>query len=260
MLRLLVDDEECRRGLLALTTDMCNGRLPPQAQHLLRLSILVPLDKSGDEGPDPLNPKVRPIAMGEVFLRMASIYVCDLTRDSLAKVLLPINYAVGVQGGSQTAVLLLRALQSEGSHLLSCDFANAFNTVLRSKIFEALAAEPSLSKLAPLAHWLYGSPSSLYVRGQGQELHHIRSCTGARQGCVLGTALFCLAVKPLYERALAAAPSVKAIAICDDITFAGAADDTIKAFDALRIAAQEFGLQLVPEKCFLTRHQRHDGC
>ena len=104
---------------------------------------------------------------------MASTYVCDLTRDSLAKVLLPINYAVGVQGGSQTAVLLLRALQSEGNHLLSCDFANAFNTVLRSKIFEALAAEPSLSKLAPLAHWLYGSPSSLYVRGQGQELHHI---------------------------------------------------------------------------------------
>jgi hypothetical protein len=190
--------------------------------------------------------------MGEVFLRMAAIYVCDSIRDELAKVLQPINFAVGVQGGSQTAVLLLRSLQHDGNHLLSCDFANAFNCVSRAKIFESLLAEPTLSKLVPLTYWLYGSPSSLYVRRPGQDPYHIRSCTGARQGCVLGTALFCLAVKPLYERVTASVPTVKAIAICDDITFAGTADDTIRAFDILRETAPEFGLEMVPEKCFMT--------
>jgi len=103
MIRLLADDQDCRRGLLTLTADLCNGNIPPEAQHLLRLSILVPLDKSGGDGPDPRDPKVRPVAMGEVFLRMAAIYVCDSIRDELAKVLQPINFAVGVQGGSQTA-------------------------------------------------------------------------------------------------------------------------------------------------------------
>ena len=189
--------------------------------------------------------------MGKVFLRMAAIYVCDSTRGT-GKGSPTHQLGGGCAGRSQTAVLLLRSLQHDGNHLLSCDFANAFNCVSRAKIFESLLAEPTLSKLVPLTCWLYGSPSSLYVRRPGQDPYHIRSCTGARQGCVLGTALFCLAVKPLYERVTASVPTVKAIAICDDITFAGTADDTIRAFDILRETAPEFGLEMVPEKCFMT--------
>ena len=252
MIKILLDDAPCRQGLIILTTDICNGAIPRAAQNMLRLSKLIPLDKSGPEGQDPDNPQTRPIAIGEVFLRLAAIYVCSALKEELATALLPINFAVGASGGSAVAVLLLRSLRRTGGNIMSCDFANAFNNVSRTKIFEALLGEPKLAGLLPLTYWLYGTASSLYVYRRGQSPHLITSTTGTRQGCVLGTALFCIAVKPLFASVIERIPTIRAVAISDDINLVGTVPDTIQAFDTLEELSPQYGLSLTRPKCFLT--------
>ena len=125
----LVDDSDCVQGLCALVADILNGYLPDQARAYLTCSVLIPVNKPGGG--------IRPIAVSEVFYRLASIYALDLVRDALPKIFEPIQLGVGSTGGSERAVHLLQAgLATMGPDVvvLKCDFQNAFNERKRADI------------------------------------------------------------------------------------------------------------------------------
>ena len=66
MLSILVQSDICRLGVLALLRDVINGELLDEARQLLLASRLVALNKPNIDG-------YRPIAVGELFYRLAAI-------------------------------------------------------------------------------------------------------------------------------------------------------------------------------------------
>src|SRR6185437_1376812 len=67
-LHTLMQDEECKLGITALLTDICNARFESNdIRRRLLASVLIPASKP--------NHSIRPIAMGEVFYKATGHYV-----------------------------------------------------------------------------------------------------------------------------------------------------------------------------------------
>ena len=82
----------------------------------------------------------------------------------------------------------------------------------------------------------------------GSSFVSIVSAEGSRQGCVLGSLLFCLGLQPVLERAILDL-KVTILAIVDDITLIGPADDVAFAFARINSSLPALGLQLSGPKC-----------
>ena len=81
---------------------------------------------------------------------------------------------------------------------------NAYNSVRRDLMLEALFNEPDLAPLWRIAEWAYSEPSELYIRGDVGIASVLQSESGTRQGYVFSMLLFCLAIKAPLAAALGA--------------------------------------------------------
>jgi hypothetical protein len=94
---------------------------------------------------------VRPIAIGETFYKLAALHAITSVSSILADILQPIQFGVGIPGGTEIAASLLQSLLTDtGAHSagLACDFRNAFNEVDRAHILKSLSGAPPRSDLA----------------------------------------------------------------------------------------------------------------
>jgi hypothetical protein len=98
---------------------------------------------------------IRPIAIGEAWTRLASLCAVHKCSD-LGPSLAPLQLGVGFPGGAKGFGHAVRsALASDPEALLlSLDCLNAFTTVSRAAIFEAVAA--SAPSGMPSLRWAYG--------------------------------------------------------------------------------------------------------
>ena len=139
-----------------------------------------------------------------------------------------------------------RYLQSlpPGHVLVKIDFSNAFNSVRRDIILEAV--QQHLPELLPYASSSYATLNSLkFVE------HDLSSESGAQQGDPLGPLYFCLAVHEL----LASMKSEVTIGYLDDFSMGDNADTVAEDLVQLEIKAQELGLTLNRAKCeVMDRH------
>ena len=98
----------------------------------------------------------------------------------------------GAEAAVHAARLYLRNLHPNNA-LLKLDFRNAFNSIRRDKMLEALR------RLAPclisFVYFAYSSPSSLFW---GDKI--IKSSEGVQQGDPLGPLLFCLTIHRLCSQ------------------------------------------------------------
>ena len=85
LIKALVGDADCLAGLVALVEDIINGDLDDSARKYLLSSSLIASEK--DSG------GFRPIAIGDVFYRLACHYVLQLVQPSAAALLEPIQLA-----------------------------------------------------------------------------------------------------------------------------------------------------------------------
>mmetsp|Transcript_2547 Transcript_2547/g.5878 ORF Transcript_2547/g.5878 Transcript_2547/m.5878 type:complete len:633 (+) Transcript_2547:396-2294(+) len=163
----------------------------------------------------------------------------------------PLQVGVGVKGGTQAAVhatkAYLRALPcNSGKHLLTIDFANAFNSISRGALLEAVAA-----RAPQLAPWVFGSyarHSDLWIRNGDR----ITSECGVQQGDPLGPLLFALALQPILERVHAEVPGLDMLVFyLDDGTLAGTAAQLSQALEIIVSAAALIGLRVRIPKCAL---------
>jgi len=67
------DSAEAKEGLCLLIRDICNGVFGGHTQQRLLASVLTPISKPGGG--------VRPIAMGEVMVKLAAHYLMSLIED-----------------------------------------------------------------------------------------------------------------------------------------------------------------------------------
>ena len=133
---------------------------------------------------------MRPIAVGCTLLRLVAKIAGKLVVGAVAELLSPRQLGYGVNGGVEAAVhasrKYLQNLPSEHA-MLKLDFRNAFNSVRRDKVLEAV--RDLAPDIYPLVHSSYSTSSSLLW---GNKV--IQSQEGVQQGYPLGPLLFCLAI------------------------------------------------------------------
>lgn len=222
-MKALVDDRECLEGLAALTMAIINGKIKGRAREALLCSVLIGLEKPGGG--------TRPIAMGEMFYKLAATYALRTVGETAREVLGPTQFALA-PGGSEAAVLYLRTALTEHPTwtVMACDIRNAFNSRSRSDILKTLYQQKGLSAIWKLADWAYGKPSDLLLIEKGKLKGTIPSTQGVKQGDTLSSLLFALSMVKLYGNTAEAA-GVKTVAVQDDVYFLGPMHSIAIAWD-----------------------------
>ncbi|HYC00552.1 MAG TPA: hypothetical protein VEC57_15570 [Candidatus Limnocylindrales bacterium] len=231
-------------ALAVLVADISNGTLgDPLSKGLLLTSRLVGVPKPRGG--------LRPIAVGELFPKLAGLHVLDQIGGALPALLGPVQKGVGVAGGCERGVHVLQAALELGGDdvvLGKTDIANAFNTVPRGRMLADCYAHPELAPAFRQLDWSYNEPTRLLVVDHGV-VRVVWSCEGTRQGDVLSQAAFAVSARRRYAAVLSAHPTVTAVAIHDDLTLAGPHADVVAALDTYQRETASDGHRLVPEKC-----------
>ncbi|CAI5947841.1 unnamed protein product, partial [Closterium sp. NIES-65] len=230
--------------LLAVYQQWLRGRCAPAARSLLASSTLVALAKS--------NMDVRPIAIGEVLVRILSRAVCLQLRDQMARVFLASQqFGVGVMCGTEVVVRGVRRALADHPDwvVLQLDVANAFNSFHRDRMFQALQASPEFQCLIPFIGLFYGTPSDLHYRS-GTGVVTMHSERGTRQGDPLIPFLYALTQRLALEPVLAEG-DVQLWSYADDTYVLGPPDRVLHHFAEIVRRLGEMGLAAQPHKCLV---------
>ena len=221
--------------LLEAITDLVNLLLSGEVPQFVRASLfggsITALAKKGGG--------VRPIAVGYTWRRLAGKVACRLVSARAAALLAPRQLGFGVTGGTEAAVHACRRYvenMPQGHVFVKIDFTNAFNTLRRDVILEAV--ERHLPELLPYAS--YSENSDLQFGD-----FSLQSQEGAQQGDPLGPLYFCLAVHDL----LSSLQSPIVVGYLDDMSMGGEAGKVAEDFTRLESGAAKLGLTLNRSKC-----------
>ena len=179
----------------------------------------------------------QPIAVSNVFHRLASKIAAKRVIPGLQRQLPPVQLGVGVSGGCKAAAHTVRAfVQSPvapGKNVLvKLDMKNAFNTLRRNHFLElCLSRAPSILRLISTA---YATSSHLVI---GNET--ILSETGVQQGDPLGPVLFALAVDEIAR----SARSTINIWYLDDATIGGPVESVCEDLRRIITMLSDIGLK-----------------
>jgi Reverse transcriptase (RNA-dependent DNA polymerase) len=243
----LMHDNHCLSGMLSIINDIINGSIPDACRDLMLSSRLLPIPKHAAADND-----VRPIAIGEVFYRLAAVLALSKTVHASAKTIFPaIQYGVSKPGGPERAFHMIQAsLDSMGDNAIACsiDFANAFNTRSRSVIAHRLYSHDECRPLWKLFNWAYNRPSPLLVYDGPSLFDSLSSAEGVRQGDPLGSFAFAVSMQKMYEDCVKGL-RVTPIAVHDDLTLVGPYQDVMLAFAKLRDIAGAQHMHLRDDKC-----------
>ncbi|CAI5984872.1 unnamed protein product, partial [Closterium sp. NIES-64] len=230
--------------LLAVYQQWLRGRCAPATRSLLASSTLVALAKS--------NMDVRPIAIGEVLVRILSRAVCLQLRDQMARVFLASQqFGVGVTCGTEVVVRGVRRALADHPDwvVLQLDVANAFNSFHRDRMFQALQASPEFQCLIPFIGLFYGTPSDLHYRS-GTGVVTMHSERGTRQGDPLSPFLYALTQRLALEPVLVEG-DVQLWSYADDTYVLGPPDRVLHHFAEIVRRLGEMGLAAQPHKCLV---------
>ncbi len=250
-LRLIAEcgEEEPVLGLCALIKDICNGVFTGEIKKRLLSHVLIPIPKI------PGQSAVRPIAMGEVFVKLAALYRISLIEQDLPSFFSSIQYGVKKPGGSEAAAQITKALYNHAASLdlatiiLKTDFANAFNACFRGKVWETLLSLKKTEPIWKLFYWCYSSPSPLLLYDRNNLHTILESTEGVRQGDPFAALCFSLLVQSLYEEALQGLTGSHGVAIQDDLSLVGPYKLVMEAYDRIIKLAPKYHLKLRIDKC-----------
>ena len=126
--------------------------------------------------------------------------------------------------------------------------ANAFNSFDRNALWEPL--RDHFPELGCLVWFLYGFPSQQLVPDGEGGVASIPSTVGSRQGCSLGSFLFCLALQKTLNAVKSRHPDVTVLAYADDVTLVGRPAKAVAAFqEYTKLYERNMHGELRPEKC-----------
>ena len=210
LLKTASRNEHFVRFLTKLTNMIANGTAP--GQRYLLASFMVPLQSAGSA-------KIRPIAIGEHFYRIAAKVLARNFRSSGD--LAPYQLGVGTAGGVEPIVWKVQKTVegNENGSFVFLDLANAFNTMDRGHLATALRTHNP--RLYRAARWAYGSDSHLLMRSESGRVEPLLlSSQGVRQGDPLGPLFFSYGYRGRLER-LALLPALR------DADISAYLDDTV---------------------------------
>jgi hypothetical protein len=250
MIRVLATSTHCRVALIRLLQDIINDNIPACVQPHILACRLVAINKPGGGG-------VRPIAVGEMFYRLAAAIAVKRVVPEAINLFSPHQYGVGLSDGCQRVIHSLQhELTSDNRRLvaLKVDISNAFNTVDRRLLISSLYNTPELRPIWRIAQFAYNTTSPLLLQGCGGK--QIPSSDGVRQGDPLGTLLFCFYIKDLLA-AIAEESGAQPYSFVDDIHLLGEPEQVLRALDLLKERLPSLSLQLNPTKSSVAYFHQH---
>ena len=144
-------------------------------------------------------------------------------------------------------------------HAVLVDCSNAFNTVRRQAIGEALMSDVKFNPLRQLFNAFYVEQGELIIRSDQADCPVISSSEGVRQGDVLGPLFFCLALKPAIDNTIQKFRTTyedkampKFFAYMDDVTIVGEESSCIDAFIILKKELEVLSLLVNDKKTVTT--------
>lgn len=189
---------------------------------------------------------LRPIAVGYIWRRLAAKCANRYAVARLTAHFAPLQLGIGVPGGCEAAVHATRRFigsMRPDQVLVKLDFANAFNTLRRDVMLEAV--HDSIPELYPFVHQAYSAPSVLKF---GHLL--LSSQMGPQQGDPLGPLLFSLPLQPVLH----SLESDLRVGFLDDLTLGGEVGAVARDVHVMSELGSTLGLCLNPSKCeILTR-------
>jgi len=243
MIRDACANDELNKALFArLFTRIANGDIPAALTPYLLVAELIPACKAQGKG-------VRPIAIGEAFYRAVCSHVVALVAPAVSKQLLPLQLGVAVKAGAEVAVHRVQALLEQGLSTLKVDCTNAFNSIHRRAIFESARNFKGLKPALRLIQWAYGGASPLLCMHNFSVALEISSEEGARQGCPLGSLLFCVGLHPRLQNVQDKHANSTITAFIDDISVSSRVANLPAAATDLKSELATVGLTVNPPKC-----------
>ena len=243
---------ECKiETLAALVVQILRGRFnTPKLRAALTTQRGVALAKP-DATP-------RPVGILETLTRLASGTLVSFLQTPTTANPTPLlrtqlaaeDVGSGVPGGTEALVHAVRAklaLQPDAV-AIKCDTKNAFNSVSREAVFEAVKKVNS-PPLDSFADWLYGAPSAVVYESGGRSVR-IVNAEGVIQGDGLSSWLFDIAFsRALKEvRANPAYSDTVILALHDDLYIVGPADQVFAALNDVWAATGRLHLIAQPIK------------
>jgi hypothetical protein len=205
---------------------MVAGKIPKSVVPLFTAGrgIAIPKNEKGD---------LRPIVVGHVLLRLiGSLAVTSLSEDINNFFLKPsaTQFGVGVPGGCELmATAIACHLEAFPHHIdISCDARNAFNSYSREKLW--LPLHQHFPKLYAFAKMVYGEAADIIFFEEDCGLAKVLNSVGSRQGCSLGSLLYCIAIQPLILQLCQEFPDLLILAFCDDVHFVGDPNQASEAY------------------------------
>ena len=215
------------------------GGLLPQLPELTDSRLIALLKPDGG---------VRPIAIGEVFYRLAGL--CALAASpGLGPSLAPLQLGVSTRGGAQTIGHAAQAALEADDELVLflLDIKNAFGTVSRTSVLAKVAE--LAPHLLPFVTWAYKQPSRLWVNGAPPGAPPLWSMAGVRQGDPLGPLLFALVLQAVLVKLRDEHAGAPALAYLDDCTIVARVDAGVAACRTFIAECAPHNLFTAPPKC-----------
>jgi hypothetical protein len=206
--------------------DVCNDNIPDAIRDLLLSSHLVALRKPSGG--------LRPIAVGELFYRIAGSIAVRSVRAAATSLLVPHQYGFGLRNGCEQIVHSLQHSLTDKDRrcaVLQLDLINAFNCVDRPRLLTTLYNTPQLAPIWRIVNLAYATDSPLLLdRGESQ---FMSSSNGIRQGDPLSSLLFCFYIKDALAD-VAKCHQVQPYACMDDIHLEGQPHNLMDALQQLQ--------------------------
>ena len=244
LIRIMWGFENFKSRLLCIYNLMLSGNLLGKNFWITSRSIL--LKKA--------NGKIRPIAIGDPFIRILSKIVAQKFKSMASEYFYPYQYANGISSGTEIVSHALQNFINSQTHdktkvIIALDCKNAFNCIQRKHIYERLAA--TFPSFLHFFNWKYGSETAL-ILSDGSK---VGACSeGVHQGDPWASMLFTLGLHTVLQEFKVFQPHAFIFGFADDLNVATTADQVDDTINFLKPKLKAIGLTLSIEKCTTIVH------